>query len=172
MRKAALWLDVYTRRHFLSGNYHNEALVLHEPYHWLPGISSRSSMLMQGAIWSWPRSENYAQGFAAQHHQLHGPGGTKHLARVCGHPVSLLLLSVAHTSERKSLEKQRNAKYNRAEPTVNRVLIGKYLCTCTFLKGCTLLALQRTGWKSTAYPLFIPIKEYYYPFGPESLANA
>lgn len=59
--------------------------------------------------------------------------------------MSLLLASVVPASERKSLEKQRNAKYNRAEPTVNRVLIGKYLCTCTFLKGCTQLTLQRTG---------------------------
>lgn len=54
---------------------------------------------------------------------------------------------------------------------MNRDLIGKYLCTCVFLKGCIQLTLQRVDWKSTAYPLFTPIRDYRYPFGPESLAN-
>lgn len=63
------------------------------------------------------------------------------------------------------------AEYNRVEPFMNRDLIGKYLCTCTFFKGCIQLTLQRADWKSTAYPLFTPIRGYCYPFGPESLAN-
>lgn len=54
---------------------------------------------------------------------------------------------------------------------MNRNLRGKYLCTRTFLKGYIQLVLQRAGWKSTAYPLFIPVRDYYYPFGPEALAN-
>lgn len=87
-------------------------------------------------------------------------------------PQSLLLAKVVHTSKCKYLEKQRNTTYNRAKLMMNRVLIGKYLRTCTFLKGCTQLTLQSRGWKSAAYPLFIPIREHYYPFGPESLANA
>lgn len=62
-------------------------------------------------------------------------------------------------------------EYNRVDPIMNRDLIGKYLCTCTFLKGCIQFALQRVCWKSAAYPLFIPIRGYYYPFGPESLAS-
>lgn len=60
---------------------------------------------------------------------------------------------------------------HRVEPIMNRDLIGKYLCTCTFLKDCIQFALQRECWKSAAYPLFIPIRGYYYPFEPESLAS-
>lgn len=62
-------------------------------------------------------------------------------------------------------------EYNRVEPIMNRDQIGKYLCACTFLKGCIHFALQKMCWKNAAYPLFIPIRGYYYPFSPKSLAS-
>ena len=133
-------------------------------------ISNRSPALIQGRILSCPQSwMNFASVAHTTCHcrsfKMPSEG-----ARLPGLLITACKIR-SHVRTQISGGVKATAKYNGVEPIVNRDLIGKYLCTCTFLKGCAQLALQRAGWKSTAYPLFIPVRDYYHPFGPKSSAN-
>lgn len=136
-------------------------------------INDRSPGFIRGRIlscpWSWRQCAGFCQ---CSTHNLPLPL-IQNASSGARPPCSLITACEcrSHVRMQTSGGVKATTEYNRVELIMNKDLTGKYLCTCAFLKVCIQLVLQRAGWKSTAYPLFIPLRGYCYPFGPESLAN-